>query len=79
MELTAALSRRSLLRMPFPAVQALDKDNNGWVEAELMQALLTEQGNPAFRPKELQEFMRVALDKKSGRVYYEDYVALMAK
>ena len=41
-----------------------------------MRDMLTTKGVP-FREKEIEAFTAVAKDLETGRVYYEDYVALL--
>ena len=58
------------------AFLALDKERNGYITAETMTMLLTTKGAP-FRPKEVEAFMKVAKDQETGRIYYDDYIALL--
>jgi Ca2+-binding EF-hand superfamily protein len=60
-------------------LQALDTEAKGYLDVEVMRKLLSEVGPVPFREKELEAFFKTAVDKSSGRIYYEDYVALMAK
>ena len=59
------------------AFQVLDKDRNGWIEPAYMKKLLTSRGKMPFRPAEIDSFLKVATDKETGRIYYEDYVSLL--
>ena len=60
------------------AFRILDKENKGYVSADLLESLLTTKGTP-FRPKELDSFFLVAKDSETGNIYYEDYAALLSK
>jgi Ca2+-binding EF-hand superfamily protein len=57
---------------------ALDKERVGYVTAETMSMLLTTKGTP-MRPKELEAFLKAAKCPDTGRIYYDDYIALMTK
>ena len=56
------------------AFLALDKERNGYINAETMNHLLTTKGTP-FRQKEIEAFMQGAKDPDTGRIYYDDYIA----
>ena len=57
------------------AFRAIDTDGNGYIDADRMRELLSTYGT-AFRPKEIDGFMSRAKDMETGRVYYEDYIAM---
>ena len=57
--------------------RAFDEDGKGWVEATKLREALITKGTP-FREKEIEAFMEVAKDEETGRIYYEDYVALLS-
>lgn len=59
------------------AFRYFDPDKKGYVEAGRLREILISQGTP-FREKEIDAFMSVARDDLTGRIYYEDYVALVA-
>jgi Ca2+-binding EF-hand superfamily protein len=59
------------------AFRALDPECKGYIEADKLRALLGENGEPPMSDKELEAFLKVTLDKESGRVHYDDYVALV--
>ena len=56
----------------------IDENNTGRISWELMEELMTTKGTP-FRAKELENFSMVSKDVDTGNVYYEDYIALLAK
>eukprot|EP00947_MAST-08B_sp_MAST-8B-sp1_P003601 g3601.t1 len=58
------------------AFRMLDTDKKGYIEAETMREILCTEGTP-FRDKEIDGFMSRAKDVETGRIYYEDYVALL--
>lgn len=60
------------------AFRTIDAENTGFISSELMEELLTTRGTP-FRPKELEDFLKVAKDPETGNIFYEDYVALLMK
>ena len=59
------------------AFRVFDPEGNGYIEAHRMRDLLITKGTP-FREKEIEAFMEVAKDEETGRIYYEDYVALLS-
>jgi|EP00605_Chrysophyceae_sp_TOSAG23-4_P000082 calmodulin len=63
--------------MLLQAFRTIDSDNQGYVSAEIMEALLTSKGT-AFRTKELEAFMLVAKNVETGNIFYEDYVSLLS-
>ena len=42
-----------------------------------MRELLSSKGKAPFREKEIDAFMKVAKDKETGHIYYEDYINLL--
>ena len=60
------------------AFKVLDQEKKGYIEADVMRELLITKGTP-FREKELEAFMNVAKDSETGRIYYEDYIALLTQ
>lgn len=58
------------------AFRVLDTENRGYIEAETMREILCTEGTP-FRDKEIDAFMNRAKDGETGKIYYEDYVALL--
>lgn len=60
------------------AFRVIDSEKKGFIEAESMRELLVTKGTP-FREKEIEAFMNAAKDPQTGRVYYEDYIALLVK
>lgn len=60
------------------AFRTIDTENTGYISSELMEELLTTRGTP-FRPKELEDFLKMAKDPETGNIYYEDYVAVLMK
>ena len=58
-----------------------DYDNTGvckgYIEAGRMRELLSSKGKAPFREKEIDAFMKVAKDKETGHIYYEDYINLL--
>lgn len=61
------------------AFRAIDAEGKGYLEVEKLKEILSEIGEPPFREKELEAFFKSAVDKDSGKVFYEDYVALMSR
>ena len=59
------------------AFLALDKERNGYINAEAMDSMMRKMGQP-FRDKEVEAFMGVAKDPDTGRIYYDDYIALLS-
>ena len=57
------------------AFRTIDSEGQGWISAEILEALLTSKGTP-FRAKELENFMLAAKNPETGNIFYEDYVAL---
>jgi len=60
------------------AFRTIDKDRLGYVEADQMKDLLETHGTP-FRAKEVDSFLSRAKDMETGRIYYEDYIAMMTQ
>mmetsp|Transcript_27454 Transcript_27454/g.56431 ORF Transcript_27454/g.56431 Transcript_27454/m.56431 type:complete len:167 (-) Transcript_27454:85-585(-) len=58
------------------AFRFLDPEGKGYIEASVMRDMLITKGVP-FREKEIDAFMAVAKDLETGRIYHEDYVALL--
>ena len=56
----------------------IDKEGLGYVEADQMKELLETHGTP-FRAKEVDSFLSRAKDMETGRIYYEDYIAMMTQ
>ncbi|DBA05201.1 TPA: hypothetical protein N0F65_005051 [Lagenidium giganteum] len=60
------------------AFRVIDVDKKGYIEADTMRELLVTKGTP-FREKEMEAFLSVAKDAQTGRIYYEDYIALLVQ
>jgi Ca2+-binding EF-hand superfamily protein len=60
------------------AFRTIDADNNGYISADVFEALLTSKGT-AFRSKELEAFMLIAKNVETGNIFYEDYIALLTR
>ena len=58
------------------AFRVLDKENKGWITADKLREQMTHKGAP-FREKEMDALLSVAKDPETGRIYYEDYIALL--
>ncbi|KAJ0409669.1 hypothetical protein P43SY_008541 [Pythium insidiosum] len=58
------------------AFRVIDTEKRGYIEADVMRELLITKGTP-FREKEMEAFLSVAKDPQTGRIYYEDYIALL--
>jgi Ca2+-binding EF-hand superfamily protein len=58
------------------AFRTIDTEGLGYVEADQMKELLETHGTP-FRAKEVDSFLSRAKDMETGRIYYEDYIAMM--
>jgi calmodulin len=61
------------------AFRTLDRDGHGYIELDRLKELLTTQGSAPFREKEYETFATFSKDFESDKVYYEDYVAIMAQ
>lgn len=61
------------------AFRALDTEGKGCIEVDKMKSLMCELGEPPFREKELEAFIKIAVDKDSGLIYYEDYCSLLSR
>lgn len=59
------------------AFRTIDADGNGYINAELLEDLLTTRGT-GFRPKEMEAFLAFTKDAESGNVFYEDFCAQFA-
>lgn len=51
------------------AFRTIDADGNGYINAELLEDLLTTRGT-GFRPKEVEAFLAFTKDHESGNVFY---------
>jgi Ca2+-binding EF-hand superfamily protein len=60
------------------AFQAIDREGRGYIEAETMRSLLTSAGE-RFGPEEALEMVSAAADPETGRIYYEEYAALLSE
>ena len=59
------------------AFRTIDTQNLGYIQAEVMEELLTKKA--AFRAKEIEAFFLQAKDPETGNVYYEDYISQLTK
>lgn len=59
------------------AFRAFDPEGKGYIEGEYLKNILMTRGD-SFRPKEAQEMLAAAVEESSGRIYYEDFAALLA-
>ncbi|KAG7383424.1 hypothetical protein PHYPSEUDO_003664 [Phytophthora pseudosyringae] len=60
------------------AFRVIDTEKKGYIEAEVMRELLSTKGTP-FREKEMEAFLAAAKDPPTGRIYYEDYIAVLTQ
>ncbi|KAF1325173.1 Calmodulin-like protein, partial [Globisporangium splendens] len=56
--------------------KVIDAEKKGYIEADVMRELLITKGTP-FREKEMETFLSAAKDASTGRIYYEDYIAVL--
>ena len=59
------------------AFRMIDTQNVGYIQAEVMEELLTKKAS--FRAKEVEAFFLLAKDPETGNIYYEDYIAQLMK
>lgn len=59
------------------AFQLLDRDNKGYIEAEYLKQVMTEQGEK-FNNEEILEMINAACDPETGHIYYDDFAAILA-
>jgi Ca2+-binding EF-hand superfamily protein len=59
------------------AFRTIDTQNLGYIQAEVMEELLTKKA--AFRAKEVEAFFLQAKDPETGNIYYEDYISQLTK
>lgn len=59
------------------AFRAFDPEGKGFIDGEYLKNMLMARGD-SFRPKEAQEMLAAAVEESSGRIYYEDFAALLA-
>jgi len=59
------------------AFQALDVDNSGHIDKELLTQIFTEEGE-AFSEEEMQEFCNAALDPVTKSVHYKEFVHFLS-
>ncbi|GBG61804.1 hypothetical protein CBR_g23763 [Chara braunii] len=65
-------------QVQFAMKEALDKEDNGYIEPEAFKEIMTTKGE-IFSPEEMEAALSVAADKDTGVIYYEDYAALLAQ
>lgn len=56
------------------AFRVLDQERRGYLAEDVVVEALT-SNETAFKPEEIEDFLRFAKDADSGFVHYEDYVA----
>lgn len=59
------------------AFETLDVDKKGYLLPEEISKYFKEEGEP-FCQEELEEFLSAAVDPAKGKIFYRDYVALLA-
>jgi Ca2+-binding EF-hand superfamily protein len=59
------------------AFETLDLDNKGYLLPNEISKYFKEEGEP-FCQEELEEFLSAAVDPTKGKIFYRDYVALLA-
>jgi Ca2+-binding EF-hand superfamily protein len=59
------------------AFQTIDTENKGYLPSSVMEKLLKTQDS--FFDKEVDEFLAFAKDRKTGLIYYDDYIAFYSK
>ncbi len=64
--------------MLLQAFRTIDSQNLGYINADVMEELLTSKGTP-FRAKEVEAFFLLAKDAETGLIYYEDYISQLIK
>lgn len=60
------------------AFAALDPERKGYISSSYMKEILTQMGGAPFRNKEVEAFMSVANDLETGRIYYGEYISVLA-
>eukprot|EP00898_Chlorokybus_atmophyticus_P007243 jgi/Chlat1/751/Chrsp104S01229 len=60
------------------AFQGLDPEGRGYIDGETFKSLMVTLGD-TFRPEEVTDMMQVAVDEETGKVWYEDYVEMLAR
>ncbi|KAI8616628.1 hypothetical protein BC830DRAFT_1217803 [Chytriomyces sp. MP71] len=61
----------------YRAFQALDTEKKGWLDPEDLKRYMVTDGEP-FSSEEIDEMLAACTDPTDNRVYYEDFVALLA-
>ncbi|KAI9004170.1 hypothetical protein BC832DRAFT_76381 [Gaertneriomyces semiglobifer] len=62
----------------FRAFQALDSDHKGYLLPEQLSQHLSTEGEP-FDKEELEEMLRACADPTDGKIWYEDFVTVLAQ
>ncbi|KAJ3046513.1 Dynein regulatory complex protein 8 [Rhizophlyctis rosea] len=62
----------------FRAFQALDTENKGFLLPDDLRAAMTTEGE-AFSTEEIDEMLMACTDPAEGKIYYEDYVTVLAQ
>jgi Ca2+-binding EF-hand superfamily protein len=62
----------------FRAFQMLDADKKGFLTPDELKRFMTMDGEP-FTKEEMDEMLAACTDPTDNRIYYEDYVAILAK
>ncbi|KAI8833611.1 Dynein regulatory complex protein 8 [Chytriomyces hyalinus] len=61
----------------YRAFQALDSERKGFLEPEVLRRYMLTEGEP-FSGEEMEEMLAACTDPTDNRVYYEDFVTLLA-
>ena len=59
------------------AFETLDQEKRGYLDAEFLREVMTSMGD-RFSTEEVAEMISASAEPETGRVYYEDFAALMA-
>lgn len=60
------------------ALQTLDVEGKGYIPADEMTRLMTEEGEP-FSQEEMEEMLSAAVDVEKGAIFIEDYIPLLCE
>jgi Ca2+-binding EF-hand superfamily protein len=62
----------------FRAFQTLDTERKGYLTPEELQRFMTVEGEPMTK-EEMDEMLAACTDPTENKIYYEDYVMILAK
>ena len=62
----------------YRAFKTLDVDGKGFLRPEELKEFMTQHGEK-FTDEEFEEMLSSCLDPQEGKIYYEDYVKILAQ